>query len=59
MSSSSDALGIVLNQKLEFKFHVHQKIKKYNKLVGLIRKLSVNVPRKDQCTVSHEWPMYG
>ena len=59
MSSSSDALGIVLDQKLDFKFHVHQKIENCNKLTGLIRKLSFNVPRKGQSIVSHAWPMYG
>ena len=30
-------LGIVLDSKLDFKFHVDQKIKKSNKLIGLIR----------------------
>ena len=30
-------LGIVLDSKLDFKFHVDQKIKKCNKLIGLIR----------------------
>ena len=39
-------LSIVLNSKLDFKFHVDQKIKKCNKLIGLIRRLSVGVPRK-------------
>ena len=38
-------LGIVLDSKVDFKFHVDQKIKKYNKLIGLIRRLSVNVQR--------------
>ena len=38
-------LGIVLDSKLDFKFHVDQKIEKCNKLIGLIRRLSVSVPR--------------
>ena len=38
-------LGIVLDSQLDFKFHVDQKIKKCNKLIGLIRRLSVNVQR--------------
>ena len=38
-------LGILLDSKLDFKFHVDQKIKKCNKLIGLIRRLSVNVQR--------------
>ena len=38
-------MGLVLDSKLDFKFHVSQKIKKLNKLIGLIRRLSANVPR--------------
>ena len=44
-------MGIVLNSKLDFKFHVDQKIKKCNKLIGLIRRLSVSVPRKVLVTI--------
>ena len=44
-------LGIVLDSKLDFKFHVDQKIKKCNNLIGLIRRLSVNVPRKALVTI--------
>ena len=45
-------LGIVLDSKLDFKFHVDQKTKKYNKLIGLIRRrLSVNVPRNALLTI--------
>ena len=40
---SLQAFGIVL--KLEFKFHVDQKIKKCIILIHLIWRLSVNVPR--------------
>ena len=43
-------LGIVLDTKLDFKFHVDQKIK-CNKLIALIRKLSVIVARKALLTV--------
>ena len=42
---------IVLDSKLDFKFHVDQKIKKCNKLIGLIRKFSVNVARKTLLTI--------
>ena len=38
-------LGIALDSKVDFKFHVDQKIKKCYKLIGLIRRLSVNVQR--------------
>ena len=41
-------LGIVLDSKLDFKF---QKIKKCNKLIGLIRRLSVNVPKNALLTI--------
>ena len=44
-------LGIVLDSKQDFKFHVDQKIKKCNKLIGVIRRLSVNVPRKALLTI--------
>ena len=39
-------LGTVLDSKLDFKFHVDQKFKKRNKLIGLIKKLLVNVPKE-------------
>ena len=38
-------MGIVLDSKLDVRFHVDQKIKQCNKSIGLIRRLSVNVPR--------------
>ena len=44
-------LGIVLDSKLDFQFHVNQNIKKCNKLIGLIRRLSVNVPRNALLTI--------
>ena len=44
-------MDIVLNSKLDSKFHVDQKIKKCKKLIGLIRRLSVNVPRKALLTL--------
>ena len=44
-------MGIVLYSKLDFKFNVDQKIKKCNKLIGLIRRLSVNVPRNALLTI--------
>ena len=44
-------LDIVLDSKLDFKFHVDQKIQKCNKLIGLIKRLSVSVPRKALLTI--------
>ena len=38
-------LGIVLDSKLNFSAHVDQKIKKCNRMIGLIRRLSINLPR--------------
>ena len=43
--------GIVLDSKLNFNSHVDDKIKKCNKLIGLIRRLSVNLPRKALLTI--------
>ena len=44
-------LSITLDSKLDLKFHVDQKIKKCNTLIGLIKRLSVNVPRKALLTI--------
>ena len=44
-------LGIVLDSKPDFKFHVDQKIKKCDKLIGLIRTLSANVLRNALLTI--------
>ena len=44
-------LGIVVDSKLDFKFHVDQKIKKCNKLKGLMRRPSINVPKNALLTV--------
>ena len=43
-------LDIVLDLKLDFKFHVDQKIK-CNKLTGLVIRISVNFPRKALVTI--------
>ena len=44
-------LGIVLDSKLNFNTHVAQKIKKCNKLIGLIKRLSINLPRNTLLTI--------
>ena len=44
-------LGIVLDSKLNFNAHVDQKIKKYNRMIGLIRRLSINLPRNALLTI--------
>ena len=38
-------LRIVLDSKLNFCTHVDQKIKKCNRIIGLIRRLSITLPR--------------
>ena len=44
-------LGIVLDSKLNFSAHVDQKIKKSNRIKGLIRRLSINLPRNASLTI--------
>ena len=48
---SQKHLGIMLDSKLNFSSHVDEKIKKCNKLIGLIRRLSVHLPRKVSLTI--------
>ena len=44
--SDQKHLGIVLDSKLNFASHVNQKIKKCNKLIGVLRRLSVHLPKQ-------------
>ena len=44
-------LGIVLDSKLNFASHVNQKIRKCNKLIGLIRRILVHLPRNALLTI--------
>ena len=44
-------LGIILDSKLDFKINVDNKIKKCYKITGIIRRLSVSVPRKALLTI--------
>ena len=44
-------LGIVLDSKLSFNAHVDQKIKKCNRIIGLIRRLSTTLPRNALLTI--------
>ena len=44
-------LGIVFDSKLNFNTHIDQKIKKCNKLIGLMKRLSVNLPRSALLTI--------
>ena len=44
-------LGIALDSKLNFNTHVEQKIKKCNRIIGLIRRLSISLPRNALLTI--------
>ena len=44
-------LEIVLDSKLNFNAHVDQIIKKCNRVIGLIRRLSINLPRNALLTI--------
>ena len=44
-------LGIVLNSKLNFNTHVAQKIRKCNRLIGPMKRLSINLPRNALLTI--------
>ena len=44
-------LSAVLDSKLDFSIHIEQKIRKCNKIIGLIRRLSVCLPRKAPLTI--------
>ena len=44
-------LGNILDSKLDFNIHVDNKIKKFYKIVGIIKRLSVSVPRKVLLTI--------
>ena len=45
-------MGVALDSKLDFSIHIEQKIRKYNKIIGLIRRLSVCLPRSALLTIS-------
>ena len=44
-------MGVALDSKLDFNIHIKQKIKKCNKLIGLVRRLSISVPRRALLTI--------
>ena len=43
--------GVVLDSELDFSIHTEQKIRKCNKVIGLIRRLSVCLPREALLTI--------
>ena len=44
-------LGIILDSKLDFNIHVDNKLKKCYRMIGIIKRLSVSVPRKALLTI--------
>ena len=48
---SSKHLGVVLDSNINFKTDIYQKVEKYNKIIGLIRWLSVNLPCDASLTI--------
>ena len=44
-------LGIILDSKLDFDIHVDNKIKQCYKMIGIIKRLSISVPRKALLTI--------
>ena len=56
-------MGVVLDSKLDFSIHIEQKIRKCNNIIGLIRRLSVCLPRKALLTIYKSFvrphPNYG
>ena len=59
--SHQKRLGIILDSKFNFNTHVTQKIKKCNKLLGLIKRLSINLPRNALLTIYKSFirPYFG
>ena len=44
-------LGVTLDSKIDFNIHMEQIIKKCNKVIGLIRRLSISIQRKALLTI--------
>ena len=44
-------LGLVLDSKLGFNVHVNQKINKYNRIIGLMKRLSLMLSRNQLLTI--------
>ena len=44
-------LGIILDSKLDFNIHVDSKIKECYRMIGIIKRLSVSIPRKTLLTI--------
>ena len=59
--SHQKRLGIILDSKFNFNTHFAQKIKKCNKLLGLIKRLSINLPRNALLTIYKSFirPYFG
>ena len=49
--SSQEHLGMFLGNKLDFNKHLDEKINKYNKIIGMMKKLSLLVSRQSSITI--------
>ena len=49
--SQQKHMGVVLDSNFNFNTHIDQKIEKCNKMIGLIRRLSVNLRRNALLTI--------
>ena len=51
ISESHEHLGLILDAKLKFNEHLEDKINKYNRIIGFIKKLSLIIPRASLLTI--------
>ena len=51
IADSQKHLGLILDPKLNFNEHIESKITKYNKIIGLMKKLSLILSRKSLLTI--------
>ena len=50
-ASSHKNLGLILDDKLNFKSHLREKCSKFNKGIGIIKKLQNTLPRQALLTI--------
>ena len=50
-ANSQKHLGLVLDSKLDFNKHVNNKVNKYNKSIGIMKKLSLTLSRNSLLTI--------
>ena len=50
-SPSQKHLGLILDNKLDFNQHIDEKIKNCNRIIGIMKRLSLSLPRKSLLTI--------